>query len=453
MAALWLLSPCVRVAAQEAELAGTMPEDHLPGLKAILEAAFQRSPQLIAADFERTLSEIRIMGADSARLPNVGGNLNFAHNQTAVSSNTSSQTRDNGLFYNIGVTQPLFHWRALQNQSASARLNHLIAQKSFDRAKRDLAGILRRAYLSLVVEKARWRAAREALDLVRAELVVTTEKRERGIVAASVLEGEKLREREMKLDVDRLALEFDANRRRFARLAGQADFPDSAVPDDIPPPRIPLDLAAALTAAALRNQAKSTLEYEIYDLRVRDAMLRISSEKVRLYPKFFANAGYSLENSTNVNGDVVNQQGIQRRTVSVYAQWSIFDGLATRAAIREALAAKRMQERQQQVEVESLLQTIQTLERSLKLDVEQMELAGIRHGLAIEGSKVAAREVEFGNLSRAELERARGAIRQAEAKSLEARANLLGRWSEFVALAAGDPALQFSSLRHDREKI
>jgi outer membrane protein TolC len=450
-AMLWVLAGQT-AGAQQAEIAGSMPEDYLPGLRAILDTALQRSPQLITADFERTVAEIRIGAADAARLPGVSATLNYASNQTAISSNTDSQTRDNGLFYSVGVNQPLFHWRALQNQSLAARLNHLIARRSFDRAARDLAVLLRRAYLALVVEKARCRAARESLRLLRADLAVTAEKRARGVVSAATLEGDKLREREVKLEVDRVELEFEANRRRFARLAGLAELSEAAVPDEIPALKFSPDLAAALAAAVLRSQARSTLEYEIYDLRIREAMARISIENVRLYPKFFASATYGLENSTTVNGNSVNQQGIQRRTVSVYAQWAIFDGFATRAAVREALAAKRGQERQQQAEIENLLITVQALERSLKLDAEQVELTGIRHSLAIEGSRVAEREVGFGNLPKGELERARAAILQAEARSQESRASLLGRWCEFVSLAATDPALPATSSRHAREK-
>jgi outer membrane protein TolC len=114
---------------------GSLPEDHLPELRPFLEKALRLSPQLISAEFDRILAEIRVTSADAARIPSVGGNLNLATNQTAISGNTNSQTRDSGFFYNIGVTQPLFHWRALQNQSASARLNRLVADKSLDRAE------------------------------------------------------------------------------------------------------------------------------------------------------------------------------------------------------------------------------------------------------------------------------------------------------------------------------
>ncbi|MFM1747408.1 MAG: hypothetical protein RLZZ188_1074 [Verrucomicrobiota bacterium] len=431
---------------------GSLPEDHLPELRPFLEKALRLSPQLISAEFDRILAEIRVTSADAARIPSVGGNLNLATNQTAISGNTNSQTRDSGFFYNIGVTQPLFHWRALQNQSASARLNRLVADKSLDRAARDVALLVRRAFLSLVVEKARLRAARDGLRVLREDLAVTLEKRERGLIAAATLEGDRLREREVGLEVARLESEFEANRRRFARLIGlPGALAEGDVPDDIPVPRFLSDVAGMLVATVLRDNARSTLEYEIAELRIRDAQLRINSEKVRLYPKFFASAGVSLENSTNVNGNTVSQQGIQRRNVSVYAQWNIFDGFATRAAIREAQASKRVQERLQQAEIEGLLQNVQILQRMLRDDAEQVELAGIRHGLAIEARKAAARESEFGNLPKSELARAGTAILQAQARSLEARAQFLGRWGEFVSLTAGEPLLNKSPSSHASE--
>ena len=431
---------------------GSLPEDHLPGLRPILQRALQQSPQLIAAEFDRILAELRVTSADAARLPSFGGNLNLATNQTAISSNTSSQTRDSGFFYNIGVTQPLFHWRALQNQSASARLNRLVADKSYDRAARDVALLVRKAYLALVVENARLRAARDGLAVLREDLAVTAEKRERGLVAAAALEGDRLREREVRLEVARLESEFEANRKRFARLVGlPGALAETDVPDNIPAPRFSAEVAGVLAATVLRDNARSTLEFEIAELRIRDAQLRINSEKVRLYPKFFASAGLSLENSTNVNGNTVSQQGIQRRNVSVYAQWSIFDGFATRAAIREAQASKRVQERLQQAEIDGLLQNIQILERMLRDDAEQVELTGIRHGLAIESRKAAVREAGLGNVPKSELARAGTAILQAEARSLEARAQFLGRWGEFVSLTAGEPLLTKTPPSHASE--
>ena len=86
-------------------------------------------------------------------------------------------------------------------------------------------------------------------------------------MAAAVLEGDRLREREVKLEVARLESEFEANRKRFARLAGlAAALEEAQVPDDIPAPRFPAEVAGVMSATVLRDNARSTLEYEIHDL-------------------------------------------------------------------------------------------------------------------------------------------------------------------------------------------
>src|SRR5262245_9777515 len=74
-------------AAGPGDLAGTMPEDSLPALRELLESALRRSPELIAADIERTVAEARVIIADSGRLPNLRGTSEYATNQTSASGN------------------------------------------------------------------------------------------------------------------------------------------------------------------------------------------------------------------------------------------------------------------------------------------------------------------------------------------------------------------------------
>ncbi len=438
--------------AQSADLVGTMPEDYLPELKAILAAAFERSPKLIAAEYARAVREAQIYGANAARLPNVRGTSEYASNQTSASGNSSSQSRASGFFYRFEASQALFHWGALQNQSRAAQINLLVEQKNYAIAARELGIELRKAYLALIVEKAKLRQGREALRIFRADLAVTQEKNQAGLVSAAVLEGDKLRDREIALDLARGEAELEANRRRFARLAGLAELPEEKIPAEIPRLEHRPALAEAMTATLLRNEAKSTLEYEVYDLKVREALLREKIERTRLLPKFFAGAGYSLENNTDVNGSAINQQAFRRQSVSVSMQWYIFDGFATKGAIREALAAKRLHERVRDAKVGTVLQDAQILERSLKLDADALDLAEIRHAIAVEGRKRVADEAALGNLPKGDVERAQVNILQTDAATLFARATYLGRWSDFVALAGDDPVLQNLPARHAPQK-
>jgi outer membrane protein TolC len=449
--ALLLLVLSAALRGETFDVAGTMPEDHLPALKEILAIALRQSPDIIAREFERQTQEARLYEANSGRLPQLGGSFRYGSTATATSSNTSSQTRDNGFFYDFGLSQAVFHWGALKNRSDAARINNLIATKSFALAYRDLSVVLRQSYLALIVEKARVRHAREGLRVLRMDLETTKLKQQQGTVPAATVEGDRLREAEVALEVARAEEEFAANRRRFARVAGIPVPDEAAIPDELPRPAYHADLAAAMTAALLRDGAKGTLEYEIYDGRVREALLRYKIERVRLYPKISANAGYSLENNTNVNGNAVEQRAVTRQTLSVGGSWNIFDGFATRGAIKEALIARRASEQRRATETDKILQTAQTLERMLKLDAEHLGYAETRRDLMVETKRRIAEEAGFGTLPKNEVERASVGVALGEVTNAAARATFFGRWAELVSIAGHDPVLNNLPARHVRE--
>ena len=437
--------------AQVSDVAGTMPEDYLPELKRILATAMQRSPQVIEPLLLIELREAGRITANSARLPSLGSNIVYGSTELAESGSSTNRSRDNGLFYNVGLNQPLFHWGALKNQSAIANIHVLLAAKSFEKAYRELSVLLRQSYLQLIVSKARLRHARDSLQLNLKAVAVVRERLQRGVASSADLAGEELRAREVTLEVSRAEVELTNGRRTFSRLAGIPELAETSIPDEIPKPLYSAALATALSAARLRDGAKGTLEAQMHDLRVKEAMLRYQIERVRLYPKFNAGAGYSLENTTTV-GTSVGQRAVARQTLSITANWAIFDGFATRAAKMEARSLQRAVAARRDAELNLILDEVQALHRQLALDVEQLELAEIRRAMAVEARRRAAEEVGYGNLSPGEVDRAETGIRYADARRLEARAALLARWSQFVAVAGEDPILNNVPVRHERAK-
>src|SRR3954470_12783265 len=99
------------------QVAGTLPEDYLPGLKDILQTAAKQSHQVLAHEIEIEQNEARMMSVDAQRLPSLGGDFYLARNQTAVSDNTNSRSNDTGFFYNFGVNQAVFRWGTLKHDS------------------------------------------------------------------------------------------------------------------------------------------------------------------------------------------------------------------------------------------------------------------------------------------------------------------------------------------------
>ena len=433
-------------------IAGSLPEDYLPELKVIIGAALRQSPQIIAKEIEIEQAKAGLMGANSRRLPGVGGNLNFASNQTATSTNVSTRTRDSGLFYNLAVSQPIFFWGALKYEGDRARLGVLLSERGYAEAYRVLAVALRGAYLQLIVRKATLVHARLARDQLVAELALAKEKLASGAFAPSEIAARQLNLDDTHLAIARIEIEFAAGRRTFARLSGIADLTEASLPDELPKPTFPSAAASALLAAFVRDGGRQTFEARVNEMKVQEADLNYRIARVGLLPKFSASAAYSLENSTFASANSITQQGITRQTIAVGAQWAIFDGFATRGAKLGALATKRLAERQLEMAASGSLEAAQTLYQQIELEVRAMDMSDLRYGLA--ASQVGRLEQEFklGNVAQAALDSAQVGLKQSHAQSINARAVFLSRWSEFVSLAGADPVLTQLTSRHDREK-
>lgn len=435
-------------AAEVPGVAGTLPEDYLPELKSILATARQRSPQVIASEIEIALSEARAYAADAPRLPSLAAHFNFVSNQTAISGDNSTQNRDQGFFYLVTLNQALFQWGALKNQSAIAAINVQIAQKNHAEAHRLLALTLRQQYLALVARKLGMTQARHSLPQAEAAQALEREKLGRGLVPRSEVEARELGLREARLQVARLEEDFAAERRRFARMAGLDDMPESAIPSAIPKPANVAATATAVVAALGRDGGRSLFESEIIALRTREADLRYEIAKVRLRPKVFASLGSSLDNATTATTNTVTQQAVTRQTASLNAQWDIFDGLATRGAKKEALTARRQQESRMANFTAETLERASQLARQLAIDGEAMEISEIQRRMAGDGLVQLQQEFELGRVARSAVLGAESVVASRDIANAGARAAYLSRWAELVSLAGMDPVMNNVAVSH-----
>jgi outer membrane protein TolC len=337
----------------------------------------------------------------------------------------------------------------LKNQSAIGRIGLLIAEKNYAEAYRSLAITLRQSYLELIMKKARLRHARHSYARAQSDLAVL--KQNAAQFSPATIAGRELELREVKLELDRVETEFAAGCRKLARFAGLSELPEDKVADELPRPEFEPALASAITAMVLRDQGAHSFEPQILALRVREAELKYKIESVRLRPKFYVGAGYSLDNYSTVGTNQIQQQAVQRQNVNISAQWAIFDGFATRAAKMEAKASRRSYERRYSMAVEALLEQAQALERSLQLDAEHLELSDQRHGIALATKERVAEESKLGNVAKVEIDRAESSILITQANAFAARARFFSDWSELVSVAGIDPVLQNLSNRYVRE--
>jgi outer membrane protein TolC len=438
--------------AQSDPVAGTLPEDYVPALKPILATALKQSPQIIAKEIEISQREAQVLGVDAQRLPRVDGHLDYTRNQTAISGNSATQTTDGGFFYGAGVSQPVFHWGALDNQSAAARIEVQIAEKNYAEGYRLVAYDLRQKYLSLIVRKAGLRQARFALGLTEADLRLTKEDLTRGLASKETVAAQQLAFDETSLGLEAAEAKFAELKRDFARIAGIGPMTEDAIPLEIPKPAYAAGAVSELLAGLLRDGAKSTFQAQVYELLIHEADLNYKIAKVRLLPKFNASAGYSLENTTNATTTSVLQQGVARETATLNAQWTIFDGFAARGAKAEALAGKRQHERELKTNAEETLDRAQTLQRLLAIDARALEFAEIHRQMVVDELSHAKDEFGRGNASQRDLDAIVSNLYAQEANTAVARATLLIHWSEFVSIAGADPVLNNLPAHYAREK-
>ncbi len=430
--------------------AGTLPEDYLPGLKAILETALRQSPQVLLHQIEISQNEARVYQADQMRWPNVGGDVRYDTNQTSVSGNSGTKSRDAGLFYSLSANQALFYWGEIKHRGEIARIEVAIAQKDYAEAYRMLAMDLRRTYLGLVARNAELRQRRFTLGLDETALKSAKESLDHGTISAADYAGRELRYNESQLEVDRKQAEFDAERRRLSRLAGLSDIPADQIPVEIPVPRYDAVMASQLLASVLRDGGKNAIPAQIADLHVKEADLNYQIARVRLLPKFGASLGHSRDSSTTATPTEVSQTAITRDSLEVRGSWTIFDGFATKGAKLEAKADKRYWDKERQIAADTAMDEAQRLGRAIELDARAVDYAEQhRHG-AQAGVDLSQKEEKAGTYSASNVNDAVSNLRFAEANAAFARATYLSDWSAFVSLAAEDPALNHLPLRYVR---
>jgi outer membrane protein TolC len=441
---------CSGVRAEPAELAGTMPEDYLPGLKVILQGALNQSPSVLLQQIRVAQEEARIYDADHLRYPNVGGDIRYDSNQTEVSGNTGTKSKDSGLFYSLSANQAVFYWGEIKNRGQIARIEVAIARRDYAEAYRTLAVELRRTYLGLIARNAELRQRRFAQSLSEADLASARESAAHGTLSAGDLAGRELLFNEAVLETDRKQADFDAERRRFSRLAGIADLSVDQIPLEIPVPRYDAKTAAEMLSALLRDGAKGTPAAEVADLHIQQADLNYRIAQVRLLPKFNASLGHTRESSTSATPTAVSQTAITRDTLEVRGSWSIFDGFATKGAKLDAQADKRRWQREKQIATDAAMDEAQRLERAVGLDARAMQYAEQRRAGSVSNVEQAKSEAKVGTVSERRISEATNELRGAEASAAYARAAFLSDWSAFVSLVSDDPVLSNLSPRYAR---
>jgi outer membrane protein TolC len=426
-----------------------MPEDYLPGLAALLKQAVERSPTTISASVSVAQAEAgRYLNA-ALLWPQVGLNANYAVSYQSQTGGPSAPP-SKGLFYSANISQPLFQWGAYRNQAVIGDLGEKIAERQFAEAYRILAISIREQYMGLIAKKIQLRNARFNLKLSNEALQVQQAKFEAGATSEAVVSGFRLSVDDAQLTADRDEEDFSYAKRVFTRLVGVDDLSDDSIPIEVTHADFSPALADAILTGFVGDGIESTFQSEVYKMSVKQQDLNYSIAKVRLLPKFAAAAGISFQNTTQINGPTVNQVGIQTENYSLGANWSIFDGFATRGAKLSALSSKRLVERARQTYIDQTIDQVSDMRKQVAFSSRAMHLAEVHNDLIAAEVKRLGDDKALGYESQATIDTGIVTLYATEFNMAYARSDYLGRWTEFVSLAGIDPALANLQSRYVR---
>lgn len=440
--AFFLIAGLVGVAAARAQApVGGLPEDLIPSLRPILEAALTQSPQSIQARINEAQAEANRYVSYAGLWPLVSGSVQYATTDSEVSTLSSVKSDTSGVFYGFNVNQPLFQWGALKAQAEIGAIGVKVAERSYAEGYRTLVLTLRSQYLALISRKLALQHLRFQQERTAADLKVAEDRLASGTLSSGGMIAPRMAMTEIDLRVEQSEADLGYALRVFSRLAGVPDLPLASLPQAVPQPVAMVSTADGLLASFLQDQGGSSIQAEIYDLYVQQADLNYDIAKTRLYPKFSLYAGYSLNNSTSATLDSISQVGVASFNYGVIASWTIFDGFSARGSKLSALETKRTYELQRRNYTDATLESAQNIHRQLGFSLRALALAEQRYDLGRELVRGTEEDVRLGVSAQAALDNAQVIANNAELAAVAARTDYLTRWSEFVSLVGADPAM------------
>lgn len=432
------------VAAMQAEsVAGPVAEDIFPQLRPILEQAMTQAPTMIQRNIELAQSEASVYLNAAALWPQLSGGASYSINSSAIAARTDVSSRSSGVYYNLALSQPVFQWGTLKAQADSAKISVRISEKNYAEAYRNLLLTLRSQYLGLIVKKLAVRNAEFSRKVTESTLAATEEKLRSGAISPGEIIAFKLAADEARLILERTQEDLSNALRFFCHIAGCRELTADDIPSEMSQTVFAADPArsAQLLARFEHDGLEKTYQALSYRYQITQAELTYKIAKFRLYPRFAFSAIVSQSNQTNASVDIVTQTGVYSQSVSLTANWNIFDGFATKGAKLSALAQKRTAERQLKTYLESTLDQVKYQAKLAEFAARALTLADTRRNLIEAAVKRAKEEFIRGVGSQASVDGATVAFHQTELTAYSSRADYLSRVAELASLLGEDPLL------------
>ena len=423
-----------------------LPEVIFPDLEVILKKAAQQSPQMLSQALTLEIAEEGRISARSSLLPSIGASISLSRGEdktTYIYNPQSSYSTDYYTTtnpYSYSISQPVFHWGALRNSARIGAIYAKIAHGQYRNGYRLLAQSLRASYQSLIVQKIAVKRAALYLEIVQKQLAIHEAGFAKKDIAEATVVNSRLAVEAAQIDYERVQFNFEAAKNSLARLSGCPALDNETIPEGVP--KLLYNEAAFNQSLAgfLAQKDLPSIDAVIARKNLEIANLNYAITRTRLLPKFGASAGVSQSVQHNLYGTIDTYQ-LHSRSVSISASWSIFDGFASGAAQRSALATRRQQEAAYKELTDQLAQSAQTQAKLISFYARSMSMSD--RALVASAENLTHQQAEFalGNIAEAALSWAQMGLYDAQMSTYSVRSEYLRQTGEFLGLIVEDPVL------------
>ncbi len=417
----------------------TTPEQLFPQLDGILKRAVARSPRMIGRAIDLEIAENNRISARAGMLPSIGGSYSYYKGQDDR-ADLNGRIPVTKVYYSFSINQPLFYWGDRRNGARIGEIQQAITQGQVREAYRLLAQELRGIYLRLILNKLYQKKAQFSAEAARKLQRQAEERLLKKVISDAQIFGIRLDAERAQIYWDRVNFEAESMKASFARLTGDPVLNDNDIPDAIPEVADQNPSVQRLLAGFLAQKDPATPEAEEMRKKQEIERLGLLAQKNRLKPKFnLLVAASQDQQSYTLNVAQKYQVNSYYGGVSIY--WTIFDGLASGAAVRNSLARIRQLELDYRALTENLGQQAQNQSRVIGFAFRN---ASITDRLLVSGEgNLNYRNEQFtrGVIAEEDVNAARLNFYDAQINACTSRADCLNQVSSFLGIVREDPVL------------
>lgn len=417
----------------------TLPEKMFPQLDALLQAAVQQSPRMLSRALDLEIAENNRIQARANLLPSLGGYTSYYQSQD-TRADLTNRVDVTKIAYNFSITQPLFYWGERRNNATMGEIQASIAKGQYKDGYRALAQTLRGDYMRLIVQKVGVKRAAFYAEYTRNQLAKEETRLAQKVISEYQIFSVRLAAEQAQIASERARFDLDMAKVSFARLSGQPVMTDDALPDAVQVVSPGAAACERLLAGYLSQKDLPTTEAVTLRQQLQNEALNVANVKTRLRPKFNVVLGVSQdEQSYTIN--VAQKYRVNSRFGGVSANWTIFDGFAAQAAMRNERVRLRQMESDYKDLTERLAQQAQTQVKQLDFAARNMAILD-RAVVSSEGNlKTKQDDFARGVCSEDDVNLARLALFDAQINAYNGRIDYLLRTGDFLGTVMEDPVV------------